>query len=94
LDPRLRSRFRRMDKALRECVQIDFDRAHLGRKGTFVEQTTLLANILLEYEAAGDASRYLDHNGQLAWKASPRLRDRLDDQYLDMEAEFDEEDDQ
>jgi hypothetical protein len=94
VDPRIRYHFRRMDKALRECVQIEFDRAHLGRKRPFEEQATLLADILAEYEAAGDAIRYLDRNGELAWRATPRLQNHLRDQYLDMESEFDEEDDQ
>jgi hypothetical protein len=77
MDPRIRSHFRRMDKALRDCVQIEFDRTHPGRKGTFVEQITLLANILAKYETAGDAMRYLDRKGELAWRATPQLRDRI-----------------
>jgi hypothetical protein len=38
-----------------------------------------LAEILREYERHGDAMRYLNHKGQIAWKASPWMLSRLAD---------------
>jgi hypothetical protein len=37
------------------------------------------AEILREYERHGDAMRYLDAKGQIAWKASPWMLSRLAD---------------
>ena len=42
---------------------------------------------LVEYEAAGDAMRYLDRNGRVAWKATTRMLTRLAD--LEREVEDD-----
>ena len=42
-------------------------------------KSELIAQILRAFEAAGDAMRYLDADGRVAWKASPRMRARLAD---------------
>jgi hypothetical protein len=42
-------------------------------------RTGLIAKILREYEACGDAMRYVDARGRVAWKATPRMLSRLAD---------------
>jgi hypothetical protein len=37
----------------------------------------LIAEILREYERHGDAMRYLNAKGQIAWKATPLMLQRL-----------------
>jgi hypothetical protein len=39
----------------------------------------LIAQILRDYERAGDTMRYLNAKGQIAWKASPSMLQRLAD---------------
>ena len=46
------------------------------------------AEMLIELEAAGDAMRYVNSRGQIAWKATPQLRDFLMDLQLDAEADL------
>src|SRR5205823_6302974 len=43
------------------------------------KQAELIAEILREYERSGDAMRYLNAKGQIAWKASPSMLSRLAD---------------
>ena len=45
----------------------------------------LIAEILHEYERCGDAMRYLDAAGQIAWKASPTMLQRLADAEREVE---------
>jgi hypothetical protein len=42
-------------------------------------KSQLLADILHDFEEAGDAMRYLNSNAQIAWKATPRMLTRLAD---------------
>jgi hypothetical protein len=42
-------------------------------------KSQLLSEILHEFEEAGDAMRYLNSKGQIAWKATPRMLTRLAD---------------
>ena len=48
------------------------------------------AEMLIELEAAGDAMRFVDGNGRIAWKATPKLRDYLMDLQLDAEADLED----
>lgn len=43
--------------------------------------------MLAELEAAGDAMRYVNFRGELAWKATPQLRSYLMDLLLDGEGD-------
>ena len=52
--------------------------------------TWFLQKMLAELEAAGDAMRYVNPRGQIAWKATPRLRDYLMDLQLDAEADLED----
>jgi hypothetical protein len=42
-------------------------------------RTTLIAQILRAYEEAGDAMRFLNGDGRVSWKATPRMLTRLAD---------------
>ena len=75
----------RLDKTLRFWVDCSYeDRKHENANRTKAE---LIAEILHEYERHGDAMRYLNSNGQIAWKASPSMLSILAD--LQREAEDD-----
>jgi hypothetical protein len=39
----------------------------------------LIAQILRKFEEAGDAMRYLNTKGEIAWKATPGMLSRLAD---------------
>jgi hypothetical protein len=42
-------------------------------------KSQLLAEILHDFEETGDAMRYLNSKGEVAWKATPRLLTRVAD---------------
>jgi hypothetical protein len=67
----------RMSKILRFWVDYDYGRRK--RECIGWTKTRLLVDILREYEEAGDAMRYLNAQGQVAWKATPRMLRRLVD---------------
>jgi hypothetical protein len=48
-------------------------------------EAQLLSEILRRYEEAGDATRYLNARGEVAWKASPRMLARLADAEREVE---------
>jgi hypothetical protein len=75
----------RMDKTLRFWVDCCYeDKKHENASHTKAE---LIAEILREYERHGDAMRFLNAKGQIAWKASPGMLSLLAD--LEREAEDD-----
>jgi hypothetical protein len=47
--------------------------------GANLTKAQLLAQILQQYERRGDAMRYLNEQGKIAWKASPRFLTMLAD---------------
>jgi hypothetical protein len=55
-----------------------------------IEKSKLLAEILCEFEASGDAMRCLNRSGEIMWKATPRMLQRLAD--AEREAKADLED--
>ena len=67
----------RMSKNLKFWVHCEYDRRQDERADRTKSQ--LLSEILHEFEEAGDAMRYLNSQGQIAWKATPRLLTRLAD---------------
>jgi hypothetical protein len=71
-----RVRFR-MTKALRFWVDVEYERIRNHCPGH--SRTELLSQILRAFEAAGDAMRYLDVDGRVAWKATPGMLSRLAD---------------
>ena len=80
-----------MDKILREIVEQANEEAHLRRIGGFQDRNLILAEILADLESDVDAMRYLDSQGRIAWKATPDLRDYLNDLQLDAEADLEDE---
>ncbi len=81
-----------MDQILRECVEQAYEERRLGRTGNFPGRARVFAEILAELESNGVSMRYLDAMGRIAWKATPKLRDHLENLRLDAETEFAQED--
>jgi hypothetical protein len=80
-----------MDKILRECVDEAYEEARLGRTREFFERDRVFAEILATFEMNGAAMRYLDAKGRIAWKATPMLRDHLNDLRVDAETDLEQE---
>jgi hypothetical protein len=74
-----------MTKALRFWVECEFDDAK--NQGSDHLRTDLIAQILRDFEEAGDAMRFLNADGRVALKATPRMLTRLAD--AEREAEDD-----
>jgi hypothetical protein len=81
-----------MDEILQEIVDQASGSACLGRNGDLPDPDLVSAEVLTELEVGGDAMRYVDSEGRIAWKATPCLRDYLKDLQRDAEAEFEAED--
>jgi hypothetical protein len=77
-----------MDKTLRFWVDVAYDEIKLDHIDLTKRQ--LVAQILRQYERRGDAMRYLDNQGKIGWKASPRFLTMLAD--AEREAQDDLED--
>jgi hypothetical protein len=80
-----------MDKILWEIVEQACEEAHLGRIGGFPDRDVVFAEALADLESQGDAMRYLNCKGRIAWKATPDLGDYLTDLRLDAEADLEDE---
>ena len=50
----------------------------------------LVAEVLHEWEEAGEAKRYLRADGKIGWRATPQMLDRLADAERDARDELDE----
>jgi hypothetical protein len=66
-----------MDEILRFWAEVACD--NLQCLGVNLTKRQLLAQILQQYEQRGDAMRYLNEHGKIAWKASPRFLTMLAD---------------
>jgi len=80
-----------MDKILKEIVDQAYEEARLGRIGDFPDRDLVFSDILGNLESDGNAMRYVDSKGRIAWKATPDLRDYLNDLKLDAEADLEDE---
>jgi hypothetical protein len=67
----------RMTKILRLWVDVEYERAKNHRLGR--SRAELIAQILRKFEEAGDAMRYVNKKGEIAWKATPGMLSRLAD---------------
>jgi hypothetical protein len=67
----------RMDKTLRFWVDVAYE--HIKSDHIELTKRQLVAQILHQYQERGDAMRYLDANGKIGWKASPRFLTTLAD---------------
>jgi hypothetical protein len=66
-----------MSKVLRFWVDVEYQRIKKHVPG--LTRTELISRILREFEEAGDAMRYVNTKGEIAWKATPRMLSRLAD---------------
>jgi hypothetical protein len=75
----------RMTKTLRFWVDCEYH--DINDENVDSTRTQLIAKILCEFQEAGDAMRYLNSKGQIAWKATPEMLSKLAD--AEQEAEDD-----
>jgi hypothetical protein len=65
----------RISKTLKFWLDVAYEqriaRSHLKNR------QSLVAEVLQEFEKAGEAMRYLSRDGRIAWKATPKMLDRL-----------------
>jgi hypothetical protein len=67
----------RMSRILR--FWIDVEHEDIKNQGPDRPRTEVIAAILRQFEEAGDAMRFLNASGRVAWKATPRMLTRLAD---------------
>jgi hypothetical protein len=67
----------RMTKVLRFWVDFEYER--IKTQVPVRPRTELIAQILRRFEEAGEAMRYLNTKGEIAWKATPGMLTRLAD---------------
>jgi hypothetical protein len=67
----------RMDKTLQFWVDVAYE--NIKSDHPKLTKRRLIAQILHQYQERGDAMRYLDVEGKIAWKASPRFLTMLAD---------------
>jgi hypothetical protein len=79
----------RMDETLRFWVDVAYDDIKSDHPDLTKRQ--LFAHILREYEGRGDAMRYLNPKGKIAWKASPSFLNRIADAERDAQDELDDD---
>jgi hypothetical protein len=80
----------RIDEPLRFWVDCSYeDKRHENANRT---RADLTAEILREYERDGDAMRYLNAMGQIAWKASPAMLQKLTDAEREVQDDMEEDD--
>jgi hypothetical protein len=72
-----------MDKTLRFWVDCSYEGKR--HENANCKRAELIAEILREYEGSGDAMRYLDPKGQIAWKATPFMLQKLADAEREVE---------
>ena len=77
-----------MDKTLRFWVDVAYE--HIKSDHIELTKQQLLAQILRRYQERGDAMRYLDVEGKIAWKASPRFSTKLADAERDAQDELED----
>jgi hypothetical protein len=67
----------RMSRILGFWVDVEYQA--VNNQDSVRTKSELIAQILCEFEEAGDAMRSLDRKGRVAWKATPRMVTRLAD---------------
>ncbi len=73
----------RMSQKLRFWVEVECDPEDINPA-----DDRQVAAILREFEQCGDAMRSLNRRGELFWKASPQLLERLAEEEAEVEAEW------
>ncbi len=64
-----------MDKTLRFWVELEYE--HIKRTYPNLNQSQIIAGILCEREGRGHASRFVRKNGEIAWRATEKMRQDL-----------------
>ena len=67
----------RIDRPLRFWVDVAYE--NIKSDHPKLTKRQLIAQILHQYQERGDAMRYLDARGKIAWKATPRFLTMLAD---------------
>ena len=67
-----------------------YETARLRRNAVHTNRNLVSAEMLAVLKALGDAMRYVNSHGEIAWKATPRLRDYLMDLQLDAMADLED----
>jgi hypothetical protein len=76
----------RIDKTLRFWVDAAYE--EIKSNNVNLTKRQLLAHILRQYERRGDAMRYLNADGKIAWKASPLFLEKLADAERDAQGDL------
>jgi hypothetical protein len=76
----------RMSRTLRFWVEFECEQEDINPA-----DDSQVAAILQEYEQCGEAMRSLNRHGQVVWKASPQMLERLADAEAEAEAEYQNE---
>ena len=79
-----------MGQILTEYADQAYETARLRRNGVHTARDRVSAATLAELEASGDAMRFVNGKGQIAWAATPRLCDYLRDLELDAGADLED----
>jgi hypothetical protein len=67
----------RMSRVLRFWINVEYE--DIENQGPDRPRTEVIAQTLRAYEEAGDAMRFLNGDGRISWKATPRMLSRLAD---------------
>jgi hypothetical protein len=78
----------RMDATLRFWIDVAYE--DIKSDHPKLTKRQLVAQILRQYQERGDAMRYLDNQGKIAWKASPRFLTKLADAERDAQDELED----
>jgi hypothetical protein len=78
----------RMDKTMRFWVDVAYE--DVKSYHPKLTKRRLIAQILHQYQDRGDAMRYLDVEGKIAWKATPRFLTKLADAERDAQDELED----
>jgi hypothetical protein len=73
----------RMNRKLRFWVEVECKQQDL-----LCTDDEEVGAILQEFEQCGDAMRSLDSRGEVIWRATPQMLERLADQEAEAKAEF------
>ena len=78
----------RISKTLKLWVDVECEqrKTRISSKS----KQALIAEVLHEWEEAGEAMRYLRTDGKIAWKSTPKMLERLADAERDARDELDE----
>ena len=79
-----------MDQTLTEYADQAFEATRLGRNGVHKARDLIFSEMLAQFEVSGDAMRFVNTNGRIAWKATPSLRQYLTDLELDAHGDLED----